>query len=198
MFDFLLWAQQCAPDIHQDTLRRIVRVESGFNPYAIGVVGGHLERQPRNRDEAVSTAQWLESHGFNYSAGLAQVNKANFARYGLTLETVFDICPNLQAGGAILKDCFVRTLKTQNDEQRALRDAFSCYYSGNFTTGYQQGYVLRIVSSDRANRKRGLAIPTKGSYKERDSVSTHSVRSTAENNDATADVSAPTHSALLF
>lgn len=131
-----------------DTMRRIVHVESSFNPYAIGVVGGHLERQPRNKEEAIATAQWLEAKGFNFSVGLAQVNKHNFHKYGLTLDTAFEACPNLYAGGEILKDCFVRANKRTSDEQAALRDAFSCYYSGNFITGHREGYVLKIVSSN--------------------------------------------------
>ena len=71
-------------------MRRIVQVESAFNPWAIGVVGGRLERQPSNRDEAIATAEWLERNGYNYSVGLAQVNKTNFARYGLTPQTAFE------------------------------------------------------------------------------------------------------------
>lgn len=35
-----------------DTMRRIVHVESSYNPYAIGVVGGRLERQPRDKGRA--------------------------------------------------------------------------------------------------------------------------------------------------
>ena len=139
--------QQCAPAVHQDTMRRIVQVESAFNPWAIGVVGGRLERQPSNRSEAIATAEWLERNGYNYSVGLAQVNKTNFARYGLTPQTAFEACPNLHAGGEILKDCFIRANKTRGDEQAALRDAFSCYYSGNFITGYKLGYVLKVVTS---------------------------------------------------
>jgi len=143
--DFTVLAQQCAADVQVDTMRRIVQVESSFNPNAIGVVGGRLERQPRNRDEAIATAQWLERNGYNYSAGLAQVNKSNFTKYGLTLESAFDACPNLRVGAQILKECFERAKQARSGEQVALRDAFSCYYAGNFVAGYTDGYVHRIV-----------------------------------------------------
>lgn len=146
MLDFFLLAHQCAPDVHHDTMRRIVHIESSFNPYAIGIVGGRLERQPRNQNEAIVTAQWLERNGFNYSVGLTQVNKTNFSKYGLTLITAFDPCLNLRVGGDILKDCFIRANKIRFNPQIALRDAFSCYYSGNFITGYKQGYVFKIVT----------------------------------------------------
>jgi len=151
--NFSTLAQNCASEIHQDTLRRIVNVESSFNPFAIGVVGGRLERQPKNREEAIVTAQWLENNGFNYSVGLAQVNKKNFRQYGLTLQTAFETCPNLHAGGEILKDCFSRAKKNNRSEQEALRDAFSCYYSGNFITGYKLGYVQKIVGTTTTTEK---------------------------------------------
>jgi type IV secretion system protein VirB1 len=147
MIDFLFLAQQCMPEVHADTLQRIVRVESSYNPYAIGVVGGHLERQPRDRAEALATVRWLEQNGYNYSMGLGQVNKKNLAKYGLTQETVFEACPNLRASGEILKECFLRARKSHGDDQAALRASFSCYYSGNFITGFKHGYVLKIVTA---------------------------------------------------
>lgn len=162
MLDFLSVAQQCAPTVHADTMMRIVRTESSFNPYAIGVVGGRLDRQPRSMDEAVATAQELERKGFNYSVGMAQVNKRNFSKYGLTLKTAFEICPNLKAGGAILQECYLRAFKVRRDEQAALRDAFSCYYSGNFITGYKEGYVLKVVSGGKAP-KGATVVTTKAS-----------------------------------
>ncbi|MDQ1815808.1 lytic transglycosylase domain-containing protein [Massilia sp. CCM 9210] len=147
MIDFVFLAQQCAPGVHVDTMQRIVRVESSFNPYAIGVVGGRLERQPRNSGEALATAQWLEKNGYNFSMGLAQVNKRNLAKYGLTLATAFDPCRNLSAGSAILADCYQRAGKTGRSQQDALRAAFSCYYSGNFISGFRLGYVLKVVGA---------------------------------------------------
>lgn len=129
-------------------MQRIVHVESSFNPYAIGVVGGRLDRQPQNADEAIATARWLQEHGYNFSVGLAQVNKHNFAKYGLTLDKAFDACANLNAGSEILKDCYQRARKAGRDEQAALRDSFSCYYSGNFIAGYKLGYVLKVVTAD--------------------------------------------------
>lgn len=126
-----------------NVMHHVVHVESSFNPYAIGVVGGHLVRQPRNLPEAVATARMLESRGVNFSLGLAQVNRYNLARYGLAnYQSAFAQCPNLAAGSHILADC----------QSRAGGDwgkAFSCYYSGNFETGYRQGYVQKIFASMR-------------------------------------------------
>lgn len=146
MLEFAAIAEQCAPSIHADTMRRLVQVESSFNPYAIGVVGHRLQRQPRNEQEATATARWLEEKGFNYSVGLAQINRVNFDTVGLTPETAFDVCANLRAAASILTECYTRALRSWPDEQDALRRAFSCYYSGDFSTGFKHGYVLRVVN----------------------------------------------------
>ncbi len=195
MFDFLFLAQQCAPDVHPDTLRRIVQVESSFNLYAIGVVGGHLQRQPRNREEAIATAQWLERNGYNYSVGLAQVNKTHFSRYGLTLATAFEACPNLWVGGQILTDCFVRANHARSDEQAALRDALSCYYSGNFITGYQRGYVRKVVADGAAVPLPMPRVPDIASKK--NSVKKNSA-ATSRLDSAREEGTTPLGSALLF
>ncbi|SAL60103.1 lytic transglycosylase domain-containing protein [Caballeronia humi] len=146
-------AAECAPDVHPMTLKGVVRTESSGNPYAIGVVGGRLARQPRNREEALATARDLERQGFNFSVGLGQVNRYNLAKYGETYETGFEPCRNLKAGSAILKACFERAHTQIGDEQQALRAAFSCYYSGNFTRGFraeragQPSYVQKVVAN---------------------------------------------------
>ena len=54
-FDFITLAQQCAPLVSPVTMAAIVRTESGFNPYAIGVVRGRLVRQPASLVEAVGS-----------------------------------------------------------------------------------------------------------------------------------------------
>lgn len=146
-------AAECAPDVHPTTLKGVVSTESSWNPYAIGVVGGRLDRQPRSLAEAVATARELERQGFNFSMGLGQVNRYNLSKYGETYETVFEPCRNLKAGSAILKDCFQRAKAQIGDDQQALRAAFSCYYSGNFTRGFrpdkagQPSYVQKVVAN---------------------------------------------------
>ncbi|HHV7522626.1 TPA: lytic transglycosylase domain-containing protein [Burkholderia orbicola] len=145
--DFVAMAQQCAPAVAPQTLAAIVRIESGFNPYAIGVVHGRLARQPRHEDEAIATVEALQAAGWNYSAGLAQINRENWSRYGLTARTVFDVCRNLSAGAAILRACFLRARVIHIHPQETLRAALSCYASGNFVTGFRVGYVRRITEA---------------------------------------------------
>jgi type IV secretion system protein VirB1 len=146
-------AAECAPDVHPTTLKGVVSTESAWNPYAIGVVGGRLDRQPRSQAEAIATARELAREGFNFSMGLGQVNRYNLPRYGETYETVFEPCRNLKAGSAILKDCFRRARARIGDDQQALHAALSCYYSGNFTRGLrpdkegQPSYVQKVVAN---------------------------------------------------
>ena len=141
---FSALAMACAPLVHASTTQALVAVESSFNPYAIGVVGGVLERQPRNRSEALATATRLQATGWNFSVGLAQINVHNFERLGLTSATAFDPCENLRAMQAVLTECFDRSAPDRSD-QAALRQALSCYYSGNFVTGFRHGYVQRVA-----------------------------------------------------
>jgi type IV secretion system protein VirB1 len=135
----------CAPLVHPGTAHALVAVESGFNPHAIGVVAGALERQPRNAAEALATATTLQARGRNFSVGLAQINVGNLTRLGLTVPEAFDACRNLDAMQTVLGECFDRA--GTGDSQRALRRALSCYYSGNFTTGFRRGYVGRVVTA---------------------------------------------------
>ena len=147
---FVALALMCAPLVDPSTTRALVAVESGFNPHAIGVVGGALVRQPRNRAEALVTARALQADSWNFSVGLAQINLHSLQRLGLSLETAFDPCLNLAGMQAALTECLERTDPRQNDRQRSLRQALSCYYSGNFVTGFRHGYVRRVVDALRS------------------------------------------------
>lgn len=124
-----------------EVMQYVVHVESSHNPFAIGVVDGQLVRQPQNLGEAIATVRMLEEQGYNFSVGIAQVNRNNLGKYGLdTYEKAFDACANLAAGSRILAECYA---SSGNDWGKA----FSCYYSGNFVTGYRDGYVQKIYDS---------------------------------------------------
>lgn len=144
--DFGALARHCAPRVDPHTLAAIVSVESGYNPYAIGVVGAHLARQPTTLAEARATVDMLTRLGYNFSLGLAQVNRYNLARFHETVLSIFEPCTNLRVAASILTECFARAAHAENDEQFALRKALSCFYSGNFSTGFGAGYVGRVVA----------------------------------------------------
>jgi type IV secretion system protein VirB1 len=144
----------CAPLVHPATAHALIRVESGRNPHAIGVVAGALVRQPTSQREAIVTAEQLRADGWNYSVGLAQINQRNFDRLGLDNRSAFDPCNNLAAMQAILMECFERAHRGAARAQDRLHRALSCYYSGNFVTGFAHGYVRKVV--------RAAGSPTEG------------------------------------
>ncbi|MCI5851839.1 MAG: lytic transglycosylase domain-containing protein [Sutterellaceae bacterium] len=136
---------KCAPGVARDTIEAIVRAESSGNPFAVGIVGGKASRQPKSLPEAVSLGKSLDRAGVSWSAGLAQVNRANFARLGLTTEAAFDPCLNVSGGARILSECWARTSPGSSASDR-LRTALSCYYAGP-SGGPQPGYVKRILAA---------------------------------------------------
>ncbi|MCU7373222.1 lytic transglycosylase domain-containing protein [Paucibacter sp. O1-1] len=145
---FLSLTMACAPQLQVDTARALVSVESAFNPWAIGVVGGALVRQPRSRAEALATARALRAQGWSFSVGLGQINIGNFDRLKLTVDTAFEPCTNLTAMQTVLTECMARVPQpygSPRTTQTTLRQALSCYYSGNFVTGFAHGYVRRVA-----------------------------------------------------
>lgn len=155
-----LTIQQCAPMVNHGLMMSVVGVESSHNPYAIGVVNARLQRQPRNIAEAKATVQFLENAGYNYSVGLAQINRSNFSRYKLNFDNVFDVCTNLNAGGQILRECQNRA-SAQGYRESATHKALSCYYSGQLNSAVGTQYANKVlaklnVNNSPANNK---AIP---------------------------------------
>lgn len=151
--DFIGLSQECASSVEPQRLLAMVKVESGANPYAIGVVNGRLERQPRNLEEALATVDALERDGWNFSLGISQVNRYNLPKYNLDYKAAFDPCSNLHAGASILKDCYHRARQRAQDDHSAWQMAYSCYYSGNFKTGFkadfkgQPSYVRKVEAN---------------------------------------------------
>ena len=173
MFDFLAVAQQCAIDVEPAVMSAIVHTESNFNPYAIGVVNSAI-KQPTNYTDAVKAVRLLRSQGKNFSVGLAQVNKINFKTYNMNERNMFDPCTNLRAGSSIFANCLKRAdnqYGSKHSYDGKLRLAMSCYYSGNFKTGFradfkgQPPYVTKVFSkvNDYRNNKQQVlpkSLPT--------------------------------------
>lgn len=147
MLDIAALVQNCAADVPSSVMQAVVSVESSKNPFAIGVVGGRLQRQPRTLSEALATAEMLERSGWNFSLGVAQVNRYNLSKYGLDYQRAFDPCKNLQAASKILNECYGRAHQQEPNGYKAWQMAFSCYYSGNFSVGFKHGYVQKVVSA---------------------------------------------------
>lgn len=148
--NFLALALACAPTVHPATLEAIARVESSMNPLAINVNGAKLERQPRNKLEAVAWASWLIEHGHSVDLGLMQINSRNLGALGLTAATAFEPCDNLRAAAKHLVDDFDRARAAQATDAHALGIALSRFNTGNPTRGFENGYVGRVLNA--ANR----------------------------------------------
>ncbi|MFJ3465764.1 lytic transglycosylase domain-containing protein [Achromobacter spanius] len=157
MIPFADLAQECAPDIAPETLQVVVKQESAFNPFAIGVNGGQLERQPASKDEAIATANALLKAGYSIDLGYGQINSANLPRLGLSVEAAFDGCTNLAMSAAILRGNYERALKQYAGQQEALRAALSMYNTGSFTAGITNGYVGKLLA--HAETGQGTKVP---------------------------------------
>ncbi|MBN2856171.1 MAG: lytic transglycosylase domain-containing protein, partial [Halothiobacillaceae bacterium] len=128
------------------TLAAIVRVESGGNPWRIGINGDYvLPRQPVNQAEAISKANWLINMGYNIDMGLMQVNIKNLNALKLSVEQVFDPCTNIKAGAQILQDFYQKSVNEMSQGQQSLRRAISAYNTGNFINGFANGYVAKVT-----------------------------------------------------
>lgn len=168
MFDFLAVAQQCAVDVEPAVMSAIAQTESDFNPYAIGVVNGSI-KQPTNYVDAVKAVRLLREQGKNFSVGLMQVNKINFKTYNMNERNMFDPCTNIRAGSSIFANCLKRAdskYGSKHSYDGKVRLAMSCYYSGNFKTGFrvdfkgQPPYVTKVFSKVNGYRNaRQQAMP---------------------------------------
>src|SRR5271167_4011437 len=117
----LVLTLHCGVLVVPPILEAIVEVESKWNPHALAVNGDvELVRQPRNGGEAVAMARWLERNGYNFDAGLGQVNSANLARLGLDAVSVFDPCQNLRAAERVLSECYERAFAQFGGGERAM------------------------------------------------------------------------------
>lgn len=138
----------CAPMVHPDTALRLVKHESGNNPFAIGINGPYrLSPQPKSRAQAVATAQMLMNAGLSIDMGLGQINSRNLPWLGLTLETVFDPCMNLRAMQVVLLKGYEKAAKTHGPGQQALVAALSTYNTGHPERGVRNGYVASVFKT---------------------------------------------------
>ena len=142
---------ECVDANFRAEIRAIIQVESSGNANAIALIGGgRMLVQPTNEEQAKKTLLLLDDLGIHYAAGIAQINRVNFNKYGVEHNNVFNVCKNLQVAQSILNNC--RILATQKfDNFNFIRQAsWSCYYSGNFKEGFEKkrhkySYVERML-----------------------------------------------------
>jgi type IV secretion system protein VirB1 len=138
----------CAPAVAPGTMLPLVRVESRLDPLAIGVNGQHPRQlHPGTRAEAATMARRLLERGQNVDLGLAQINSANLARLGLSVEHAFDPCANLAAAGRLLQSAYSLTSRRAGGPRRAVLEALSIYNTGRPDRGFRNGYVAKVSAA---------------------------------------------------
>lgn len=149
---FMSLVTMCAPTVHPKTMYSLVKTESGFNEFAIGVVGKPLARQPQSLNEAVGVVEELLKQDRNFSVGLGQINRYNFDVSKPAL--AFNSCNNLNMAAQNLEYCYTKYNEEGDTKQQRLFKALSCYYSGNKDTGTKlepkfgnTSYVQRVLAS---------------------------------------------------
>lgn len=135
----------CAPMVHPETSMRLVKHESGGHPYAVNINGLYrLSHQPQNKVAAIIVTKQLLQMGVSVDVGLAQINSRNFRMLGLTVESAFEPCTNVQAMQTVLLSSYNKAKLKHQDEQVSLRAALSEYNTGNQVAGLKNGYVDKV------------------------------------------------------
>jgi len=136
--------EQCAPQVAPILMEALVRAESAWQPFAIGMDKAHgTVKQPASLAEAVATAKELAAAGRKFSVGLAQIHMTNVSLYGMDWEQAFDACQNLAVGQKILWNFYHRASASGYTGVSAIWAALR---------GYNSGSVDRAVGDEYANR----------------------------------------------
>jgi type IV secretion system protein VirB1 len=135
---------QCAPNVAPATTSAIIQIESGGNPFALGVNGPISKRpHPRSAAEAAQLARFYIAQGYSVDLGLMQINSRNLRGLGYTVEQILDPCNNLRAGSWIISRGYAGAARRFGEGQDALRAALSAYNTGNYEQGFKNGYVAK-------------------------------------------------------
>lgn len=136
--------QQCAGGLDYPVAHAIIKQESAFNPFAIGVnKGGKAVPQPKNYAQAVATAKQLLATGHNIDLGLGQINSGNLKWLNLTVEQAFNPCENMKAMQTVYLECLNKS--GESGLGTKMQRALSCYNTGNTRLGFKNGYVNKVT-----------------------------------------------------
>ena len=148
------------PYAHRSVMTAIVKVESGGNPWAINInkKGVKLLTQPKTKEEAINWINWFNDRNYNIDIGIAQVNIKNIKKMGYTPTDFLDPCLNLKVASMILLDNYKGSLKYTNDQNDAVKLAISAYNTGNYKSGFTNGYVQKVVVKYYGNNLNGASL----------------------------------------
>lgn len=138
---------ECAPSVNAQLMASLVKRESNYSQYAIGMDAGYgYVKQPSTLDEAKKTVKKLLSENKKFSIGLAQIHISNVERYQLTLEQAFTPCINLHTGELIYNDFYNKAIKHGYKDEDAVFAALRGYNSGNINKEVSNEYATAIMS----------------------------------------------------
>ena len=144
---------QCANGVQAAIVEAIVQAESSGNPWAVNVNVRGGQARPllvpaRSRDEAVAQATQLHAEGYSFDVGLMQVNSANVARLGVSIDEAFDVCTNLNMGTTVYNEFAagaVRYAEQFDTPHKQMMATLSAYNTGSYWKGFMNGYVYRVL-----------------------------------------------------
>ena len=146
MIDIPNYALTCAPNVAQTTMVAIVKTESRGNTLAIGLNHGkHLLYGAKDFKQASAWVDYLERHNYDFDIGLAQINIRNVHKYGYMAHDMLDPCKNLNLAGVILGKNYKNAKLNSANSKEALYKAISAYNTGNFHSGFNNGYVYKVI-----------------------------------------------------
>lgn len=138
-------AQKCAPDVATQAVVPLVVTESGGDDLSINVNRGPRVRASSVAEGAALVRRYM-AQGYTVDVGLAQINSANFARLGVTVEQAFDPCTNLHLASSMLQEGYGLASRHYTGLD-AISATYSLYNTGTLTRGFRNGYVERVWSA---------------------------------------------------
>lgn len=157
---------QCAPNVDPETIAAIIQVESGGNPFALGINGPAKNKpRPQTAQQAASLAYFYINLGYSVDLGLMQINSNNLPGLGYSVEAILDPCNNLRVGSRILSRGYTGALKQFGPGQNALRAALSAYNTGNYEMGFKNSYVAKYYPGNGLRIMVSAALPSQFTLK---------------------------------
>ena len=141
-------AAKVVPSVAPDTIVALAQLESSLDPLSLHDNTTGKRYAPESKAAAVSLATELLSKQHSVDVGIMQVNSANFAAVGLSIDDAFDMEKSMRAGGVILLEAYRRCrgeeATSATSRATALRCAASIYNTGNELRGFVNGYTARF------------------------------------------------------
>lgn len=137
--------QQCASEVATEAVVPLIVTESGGDDLAINVNRGPRVRAGSIAEGAALVRRYI-AQGYTVDVGLAQINSANFARLGVSVEQAFDPCTNLHLASLLLQEGYGLASRHYSGLD-AISAAYSLYNTGTLTRGFRNGYVGRVWSA---------------------------------------------------